>query len=336
MIRHLVPQTLRHYTPWEDSHDHRISNWMAPWDGEERIDAGMISAPFSSGTARPTASWEAANAIRNSFIENTTYSPDYDVDIQDLVVRDLGDIRLTSTDVWGSIDHIEEALTDLLIAQPRCVPIAIGGDHSVSAPLVRAFCRTRPAQRVGIIHFDAHNDVRSFEEGGPLNGTPIRGILETCPNVSGTNIAQLGIHGFMNSSRYKRWAEDQGITIFPARAIRKRGMDEVLSEAIAIASRDTDAIYLSVDLDSLSQVYCLAASGSITPDGLEAVDLIDAVFELGRHPLVGMMDLVEMNPSVDFRNLTSRTAGAIILTFLGGLLLRVKGANGYRGYQSSG
>ena len=332
MIRHLVPQTLRHYTPWEDSHDHRISNWMAPWDGKERIDAGMIAAPFSSGTARPTASWAAANAIRDSFIENTTYSPDYDVDIQDLVARDLGDIQITSTDVWRSLEHIEEALTDLLTQFPDCVPIAIGGDHSVSAPLVRAFARTRPERRVGLIHFDAHNDVRAFEEGGPLNGTPIRGILQTCPNVSGSNVVQLGIHGFMNSSGYKRWAEEQGIRIYPARAIRKRGIDEVLAEAIAIASRGTEAIYVSVDLDSLSQIYCLGASGSITPDGLEATDLLEALFALGQHPLVGMIDLVEMNPSVDFRNLTARTAGTIILTFLAGLLLRLKGTEGYRGY----
>jgi formiminoglutamase len=332
LIRHLVPQTLRHYTPWEDTHDHRISNWMAPWDGQTPIDACMLSAPFSSGTARPTASWEAANAIRNSFIENTTYSPDYDVDIQDLVVRDLGDIQITSTDVRQSLAHIEEALIDLLTEQPQCVPLAIGGDHSVSAPLVRAFSKTRPDRRIGMLHFDAHNDVRAFEEGGPLNGTPIRGIIQTCPNVAATNIVQLGIHGFMNSSRYKRWAEEQGITIYSARTIRKRGMEEVLAEAIEIAARDTQEIYVSVDLDSLSQIYCLGASGSITPDGLNAVDLLESVFTLGRHPMVGMMDLVEMNPSVDFRNLTSRTAGTILLTFLAGLLLRLKGADGYRGY----
>lgn len=332
MVRHLVPQTLRHYTPWQDSHDHRISNWMAPWDGMERIDAGLISAPFSSGTARPTASWEAANAIRNSFIENTTYSPDFDVDIQDLVVRDLGDIQITSTDVWRSLEHIEEAIIDLLTDQPRCVPLAVGGDHSVSAPLVRGFAKTRSDRRIGIIHFDAHNDVRAFEEGGPLNGTPIRGILQTCPNIAGSNVVQVGIHGFMNSSRYKRWAEDQGITIFSARTVRKRGIDEVLAEAVEIASRGTQELYVSVDLDSLSQVYCLAASGSITPDGMAAIDLLEALFVLGQNPMVGMMDLVEMNPSVDFRNLTARTAGTVLLTFLAGLLLRLRGAGGYRGY----
>jgi formiminoglutamase len=89
---------------------------------------------------------------------------------------------------------------------------------------------------------------------------------------------------------------------------------------------------VSVDIDVLSQVYALAASGSVTPDGMEAVDLLDAMFTLGQHPNVGMLDLVEFNPSTDFRNLTARTTGSIILTFLGGLLLRLKGSNGYRGY----
>lgn len=332
MFRHLVPQELRRYTPWEDSHDHRISNWITPWNHEEVIDAGLVSAPFSSGTARPTASWMAANAIRDSFLENTTYSPDYDVDIQDLKVRDCGDIMVTSTEPFTSLDNIEEALIDLLSVKPGFVPIVIGGDHSISAPSIRAFSKTRPDQRFGIIHFDAHNDVRDFAERGSLNGTPFRGAIETCPNLKGTNVVQVGIHGFMNSSRYKKWAEDQGFTIFPARTVRKRGMEEVLAEAIEIASKDTDAIYVSVDMDSLSQIYCLAASGSITPDGLDAIDLLEAMFTLGQVSKVAMMDLVEINPSVDFRNLTSRTAGTIILTFLAGLLLRLKGANGYRGY----
>jgi formiminoglutamase len=331
-MRHVVQPELRRNLAWEDSHDHRVCNWITPWDFKEVIDAGIVSAPFCGGNARPLSSWAAANAIRTSFDENTTYSPDYDVDIQDLKVRDIGDIRITSTDPYKSLDHIEEALIDILSFTPSFVPIAIGGDHSITAATVRAYCKTRPDERVGLLHFDAHNDVRAFEEGGSLSGTPIRGVIQTCPNVSGTNVVQLGIHGFMNSSKYKRWAEDQGFTIFTARTIRKRGIDDVLTEAIDIASKDTDSIYVSVDIDVLSQVYALAASGSVTPDGMEAVDLLDAMFTLGQHPNVGMLDLVEVNPSTDFRNLTARTTGSIILTFLGGLLLRLKGSNGYRGY----
>jgi len=105
-----------------------------------------------------------------------------------------------------------------------------------------------------------------------------------------SNIAQVGIHGFMNSSRYKRWAEEHGITIFPARQVRKRGIDAVLADAVEIASRGTDAIYLSVDLDSLSQVYCLGASGSITPDGMDArLDGIATVQLRFRPPAIGLI-----------------------------------------------
>ncbi len=332
VIRHLGPPALRRWNAWEDSHDHRISNWITVWDGEEPFDAGIISAPFSGANPRPNSSWAAANAIRDSFLENTTYSPDYDVDIQDLRVRDLGDVRVTATEPLASLDHIEEALTDLLNLNRAFVPIVIGGDHSIAAPSARAFCKTRQEKRVGVLHFDAHNDVRAFEEKGSLSGTPIRGIIQTCPNVRGKNVVQLGLHGFMNSSKYKAWTEEQGMTGYSARTIRKRGIEAVLKEAVEIASDGADALYVTVDIDVLKQPYVMAASGSITPDGMEPVDLLDAMFELGQNPMVGALDLVEMNPASDFRNLTARTAGTIILTFLGGLLLRLHGKNGYRGY----
>jgi hypothetical protein len=50
------------------------------------------------------------------------------------------------------------------------------------------------------LRLNAHNDLRSFEADGPANGTSIRGILEGPAAVTGRNLVQLGIHGFMNSS----------------------------------------------------------------------------------------------------------------------------------------
>ena len=77
--------------------------------------------------------------------------------------------------------------------------LIIGGDHAITAPAVRAYSRAHPDQQVGLIHFDAHNDVRVMDHG-PTNGTPIRGILESDARVSGNNLVQVGIHGFMNAS----------------------------------------------------------------------------------------------------------------------------------------
>jgi len=64
--------------------------------------------------------------------------------------------------------------------------LIIGGDHAITAPSVRAYCGAHPDQQVGLIHFDAHNDVRVMDHG-PTNGTPIRGILESGVRVRGSN-----------------------------------------------------------------------------------------------------------------------------------------------------
>jgi len=174
--------------------------------------------------------------------------------------------------------------------------------------------------------------VRLLEEKDGRRGAPIRETIQDCQNVRGKNVVQLGIHGFMNSSKCKAWTEQQGMTVFSARTIRKRGIDAVLKEALEIASDGTDTIYVTVDIDVLKHAYVPAASGTATPDGMEVSDLLECMFAFGQNPMFGMMDLVEMDQIIDFRDYTSRTCSGIILTFLGGLLLRLHGEGGYRGY----
>ena len=153
------------------------------------------------------------------------------------------------TDLRQGIDDIEESLRGIFTQPEQFLPIIIGGDHAITAPAVRAFCKANPDKQVGLIHFDAHNDVRVLDHG-PTNGTPIRGILTSGVRVAGKNLVQVGIHGFMNASYYKRWVEGKGGTIMTARAIRRRGMEEAIHEAVEIAGRDTDAIYVTVDIDA--------------------------------------------------------------------------------------
>jgi formiminoglutamase len=309
---------------WEDKNERRVSNWLQPRDGVERIDAGLFGAPLSNGSSSPMPSWAAPNAIRASFAENTTYSADYDVDLQSLRVRDLGNVRMHSTDPRKSQDRIESVTFDLLSEKPSFLVLMLGGDHSVSEPAVRGLTRSEPESRFGIIHFDAHNDVREDQDGVVLCGTPFRRIIETCPTVSGQNVVQLGLHGFMNSYKYKTWAESNGFSLYSARSIRKRGIEKVLTEAIEIASTNTDGIYLSIDVDVLSQIYVPGASGSVTPEGLDIYDVLESAFVLGQLPNLRMCDIVEINPAADFRNFTARTAGSILLTLLAGLSVRLQ------------
>jgi formiminoglutamase len=231
-------------------------------------------------------------------------------------------------DLREGITHIQDSLRGCLSQPENFFPIVIGGDHAVTAPSVRAYCESHPSQQVGLIHFDAHNDVRVLDHG-PTNGTPIRGILTSGVRVSGTNLVQIGIHGFMNASHYKRWVEGHGGTIYTGRQCRKLGIEEVTRQAIDIAGRGTDAIYVTVDIDVLELGYA-PGTAAATPEGLHPNDLFEALFLLGQDPKVAAIDFVEMDPCRDVAEITTRTLNSAMLTFMAGLFLRMH--DGWCGY----
>ncbi|MEE9199697.1 MAG: agmatinase family protein [Dehalococcoidia bacterium] len=319
-----MPANLVLKAGFEDRYERRIANWIQPWDFVEPIDAALVMVPYSGASIYPSGVHAAPNAIRRVFTYNTTYSPDYDVDIQSLKVRDLGDIGHHITDVALSHQWIREALEALYKLPQQFLMVIVGGDHSISYPSVAAWTGTHPGRKLGIVHFDAHNDVRNLEDGGPTNGTPFRSVLEGGLGVDGRNMVQIGIHGFMNSRFYKEYLLDKGATIFTARQVRRRGMEPIIGEAMEIAGEGTDSIYVSLDIDVLTHTYAIGTPAA-SPEGLQPHDLLDAIFALGANPKVCALDLVCIDPLVDVRDLTSKMGASIILTFLAGYHVRKNG-----------
>jgi formiminoglutamase len=327
-IPHLLLPEKRKLSHWNDRNEWRVNNWIEPWDFASPLDVGMVNVPFSKSSILPNGAYAAPNALRDGWAIFTTFTPDYDVDIAALRVRELGDVSTPLLDVIGGLANIEECLAAVMSQPESFLPLIVGGDHAITAPAVRAYCRAHPDQQVGLIHFDAHNDVRVMDHG-PTNGTPIRGILESGIQVSGENLVQVGIHGFMNASYYKRWVEGQGGTIYTARMIRRAGMEEIIGSALQIAGRGTDAIYVTVDIDVLEVGYT-PGTAAATPEGISPVDLFEALFILGQDPRVAAIDFVELDPHRDVADITVRSFGTAILTFLAGLFLRLH--DGWRGY----
>lgn len=326
-IPHLAPASVVKRAGWQDGEELRVSNWLAPWDGEEPLDAGLIGLPYSGASINPSAAYAAPETVRLAFRYNTTYSPDWDVDLRDLRARDLGDVGGHLTDVSAAHAKIEAAVGAACAIEPRFVPVMIGGDHSVTAPAVRGFCAAHAGKRIGVINIDAHLDIRNFEHG-PHNGTPFRAILTGGLPISGQNFVELGIHGFMNAANYMRWAREQGVTVITALEVQRRGMAECINEALRIAGDGVDLIYLSVDIDCLAYPFAIGTAAT-SPEGLSAWQLLEAVWACGRDPKVGAIDLVEIDPSRDVKDLTSRTGCSVILTFLAGLTERL-GKNAVR------
>jgi formiminoglutamase len=318
-IAHLAPPELVRSSHWEDRNEVRVANWIRPWDLEEPIDVGITAVPIARAAIKPVSAHQGPNALRDGRFFFTTYSIDYGVDIRDLAVRDTGDVEIPLWDVPRAHENIYAAARDLLAHEPRFFPVFVGGDHSMTRPIVQALHDARPElERIGLLQFDAHMDVQNFEDGGPHNGTPIRGIIEDTNGVDPRNVVQVGISGFVNAEHYHRYlVEEQGGTVFTSRDVARRGIEPVLDEALAIAGSDVDGIYVTFDIDSLELAYA-PGTGAATSGGMTPWQAMDALFELGRNVRVAGFDLVEVDPTRDPQTITSRLANKLLLTFLAG------------------
>ncbi|WP_409346164.1 agmatinase family protein [Paenibacillus sp. MBLB4367] len=312
----LNPPEIVRRSGWRDRYETKVSAWLTPWDGEERVDVGFIGLPLSKTSISVSGASMTPNALRELFVSATTYSIDHDVDLQELKARDLGDIRMHVTDLLQCHANIEQGLKNIYRAMPDLFPILAGGDHSITCPSVKAFKHRIGGGKVGIVQLDSHMDVRNLQDGGPSNGTPIRGLIES-GTVEGRHIAQIGLHGFANSKPYRDYAVEQGISQFTARQVALEGIHGLVEKAMLVAGNGTDAIYVTVDMDVLDQAYAPGVPAMV-PAGMTSWQLLEAVFLLGQNPRVQGFDIVCVDPMQDPRKATVRTALHVILTFLAG------------------
>ncbi|MGA9173343.1 MAG: arginase family protein [Thermoactinomyces sp.] len=164
--------------------------------------------------------------------------------------------------------------------------------------------------------------MRSLESGGPSNGTPIRGLIES-GTIRGENIVQIGIHSFTNAAVYRRYVDEQGITFFTMLDVRTRGLTEILKQAISMLKEKVDLIYVTVDIDVLDLSF-LPGSPGPSPGGMFSWELFEAVHQLGKEPQVKALDLVCLDPFRDVAWVSVKTAMHTILSFLSGVCLRRK------------
>ncbi len=314
-----APQVVR-VTQREAERERRVSNWVTEWDFEERIDVGIVGVPIAKGAILPTGTDSTPNAIRKAMVYFTTYNPDLDVDIESLRVRHVGDVALHVTEVLENHRRIEAVFTSLFDLAPSMVTLVVGGNGTITAPVVRAFARANRGS-VGIIQFDSKVDSRAVSEGGPSDATSIRDILESDVGVSGSNVFHIGSHGFVSSLEERRWAEGQGVTLVTARQARSEGMRLLVERALAVAGEGVEALYVSVDGTALD----ITSSGSAfasAPGGLSLIEMEEALFLIGRNPKVRALDFVGIDTFNDVKEVVARTFLGLLLAFLAGVKSR--------------
>lgn len=284
-------------------------------DEVERCDVAILGVPFDSGvTYRPGARF-GPGGIRAGSKLLRPYHPGLDVEpFAAQQVTDAGDVTCNPFDIKESIDAIERAASELLRDVGHL--IALGGDHTVALPLLRA-TRAKFGE-VALVHFDAHLDTWDTYFGAPYtHGTPFRRAAEEGLFASGRS-AHVGIRGSLYTSGDLPSDAELGFTVISAADYARISIDEA---ADRIRARVGDApVYVSVDVDVMDPAH---APGTGTPEagGLTSRELLLTLRALDGLPIVGA-DVVEVAPAYDHAELTTVAASHVVYELLGLLARR--------------
>jgi len=301
--------------------DPKVHEWIQTIDAFERvnwsaIDVTILGVPLSRSSISPSAASETPDAIRRAWKFFYPYNLDYDIDIVDLRVVDLGDVKQHVTDIQVCHRQITEAMVVMRETHPHTLPLAIGGDHSITAMLVKGWKQTHPEEEIGILQFDTHFDLRDVKTDGPTNGTPIRYLIES-NIIKGNNVYNIGPHGFFNAKSLKQFADKAHVNYITLKEARMKGINQTVQKALDELSNKVDTIYVTVDMDVLDIGPSPGVPAS-SPGGMRTDELFEAVYLAGKAEKVKAMDLVCIDPNKDLTGGTVKTGVHVMLSFLTG------------------
>jgi len=274
--------------------------------------ACILGVPFDSTSLYRTGTNFGPRAIREASEQFLGYHMDFELNIFEAFnLVDCGDVNTVPGNAKKTFNRIEQAVSKVL--KVGAIPIVLGGEHSITFPAVKALAKNA---RVGLISLDTHLDCADESIGGEKlsHATPIARIAEL-KNVNPTNIVIVGAHGALNPLEEKEYAQQHGITVFTVTDILEKGIGNVIDQPIEIVQKDTDMVYLTVDIDVLDAAY---APGTCSPEpgGLTSRELLQIIRIIGSIK-INAFDVVEVAPQYDLGGITARIASRVILDMLG-------------------
>ena len=272
-------------------------------------DVALLGIPFDSGVSyRPGARFGPA-AVRAGSKLLRPYNPALDVQPwAGQQVADAGDVAVNPFDIGEAIGQIEAGASAALASAARL--IALGGDHTVALPLLRATAARHGP--VALIHFDAHLDTWDTYFGAPYtHGTPFRRAVEE-GLLALDSSAHVGVRGPLYSSADLIEDAGLGFATVSTAEVARRGVDEAVDRIRERAGRRP--VYLSVDIDVLDPAHA-PGTGTPEPGGLTSRELQFILRGLDGLQLAGA-DVVEVSPPYDHAELTALAAANVAYEML--------------------
>lgn len=262
----------------------------------------MLGIPFDGGVSYRRGAAEAPARLRKLTAHLSACAEEGQP--LRLSVRDYGD--LPSGLEWPDLAQIAEAKAAEVLQ--HTLALFLGGDHSVSIPLMKAFDGIVD-DSFGVLHLDAHPDLFDVYDGDRWShACTARRALEL-PGLDPEHLVFVGLCSIARSEWDFLQAQPR-ITIHTARQCYLQGI-EAIAEQVVEKLRDVPAVYLTLDIDVLDGAY---APGTGYPEGvgLSTRELLELVRVVVRELPVRAMDLVEVAPPLDQSDITSLAALKVI------------------------
>jgi agmatinase len=236
---------------------------------------------------------------------------------------DIGDVPFRSRySLDASIEDIEALFAR--IAAAGVTPLSVGGDHSITYPILKALSRARGARRpVGLVHIDAHCDTgpqfegAKFHHGGPFRNAVLAGVLDPDRTI------QIGIRG--GAEYLWEFSYVSGMTVIHAEEVVRLGTPKMVKRIHEVVG--SGPAYISFDIDSLDPAF---APGTGTPEvgGLSTREALELVRGCAGLEVIGA-DVVEVAPQYDPTTNTAQAAAQMLFELLALVALaRSRGLSG--------
>ena len=258
----------------------------------------LLGIPFDANSSYKRGSAAAPQLIRDALVSNSTNMwTELGVDVgAEEAYKDAGDLNFGEADPFPAI---EQAVDELLEKRRR--PVCLGGDHSITYPIVKSFARK--FKDLTVIHFDAHPDLYDeFQGNRHSHASPFARIME---DKLTKRLIQVGIRTL--NAHQKKQASRFGVEIYEIG--HKRALEEVKTWC---------PVYVSFDMDVLDPAFAPGVSHR-EPGGMSVREALDHLHSITA-TIVGA-DIVEYNPSRDVSELTATVAGKILKEILGKMLM---------------
>ncbi len=274
------------------------------------LDVAIVGVPLDIGTSNRTGTRYGPRQIRTESVLVRPYSMATGAaPFDSFQVADTGDVALNAYDLPASIRLIEQHYDAML--QADVIPISLGGDHTVSLPILRALARKHGP--MALVHVDAHADTNDEMFGEKItHGTIFRRAIEE-KLVEPDAMVQIGLRATGYSAEDFDWARSQGVQVVQAEDCWYQSLAPLMDEVRTRIGAERPC-YLSFDIDGLDPSVA-PGTGTPEPAGLTASQGLEVIRGCAGLNLVGC-DLVEVSPPYDPSGNTALLAGNLIFEML--------------------